>query len=231
MVMSRETCELDFFSKSGRIFSSLPCAVVLIVVMIDVLVKTFDLLCNVTSTFFVFYVRKMSPPSENRCFRGTDAKVFKLDVDKYTEFYYKEFLYAFLWCPVLSPLLCLVLPCEHSNIRDRAEAISVGVTKTHLIYCKEQVRNCWRMYCCDEGKVVREIPLTKITDVIVTEPAGGCLPENMLYKVAIETPGAKGTDGRPEIVINGLHKDDAYQLRSLVMKTTRPKRNDTMRRA
>ena len=179
---------------------------------------------------FLFFSDSKDMPSENTCF-GSDAKVFSLDVDKYTEFYYKEYLYSFMWCPMLSPLLCLVLPCEHRNIRDRAEAIRIGVTNTHLTHCKERVRTCWRMYCCDEGKVVREIPLHKITDVIVTEPAGGCFPPNMLYKVAIETPGAKGTDGRPEIVVKGLSKEDAYKLRSLVMKTKSVSRGaQTMRR-
>lgn len=173
-----------------------------------------------------------SPHATNVCFAGTSAKVFSLDVDAYTDFHVKEYLWSFLLCPPFWPITCSVIPCEGRNIRDRAEAIRIGVTKTHLIYCKEKTRTCWRISCCDEGKVVREVPLHKITDVIVTEPAGGCCPPNTLYTVAIETPGAKGPDGRPEIVVKGLHKEDAYKLRTLVMSThsTRGRGVNTMRR-
>ena len=172
-----------------------------------------------------------SSNSPDVCFAGTNAKVFPLDVETYTEFHFKEYLFALLFCPQYWPVTCLVIPCEQRNIKERAEAIRVGVTKTHLIYCKERIRTCWRVSCCDEGKVVREIPLHKITDVVVEEPAGGCCPPNMLYTVTIETPGATGDDGRPEIVVKGLSKEDAYRLRGLVMKTTptRPRAN-AMRR-
>ena len=169
--------------------------------------------------------------SQNACFAGTNAQVFSLDVEKYTEFHCKEYLWSFVLCPQLWPITCLVLPCEHQNIRDRAEAIRIGVTSTHLIHCKEKVRTCWRIPCCDEGKVVREIPLHKITDVIIKEPAGGCFPPEMLYTVAIETPGATGDNGRPEIVVKGLFKEDAYKLRALVMRTNSKRRGPkTMQR-
>ena len=111
----------------------------------------------------------MPQNSPDDCFTGTNATIFSLDVDEYTDFYFKEYIWSFLICPQLLPITCLIIPCEQRNIRDRAEAIRIGVTNTHLIYCKEKIPTCWRLSCCDEGKVVREIPLQKITDVIVTE--------------------------------------------------------------
>jgi hypothetical protein len=155
--------------------------------------------------------------SVDDCFAGTNAKVFSLDVEKYTVFHHQEYLYSFIVCPAYWPITCLVIPCEYQNIRDRANAIRIGVTETHLIYCREKVKTCWRLSCCDEGKIVREIPLEQITDVIVTEPAGGCCPPNILYKVSIETPG-QGGFSQPDVKIDGLTKDDAYKLRALVMK-------------
>ena len=166
--------------------------------------------------------------STNPCFAGTKATVFSLDVDDYVDFYYTQYLYGLILCPWFLPLSLSVLPCERQNIVDRARATQVGVSKTHLIYCKEKVRTCWRCSICDEGKIVREIPLNKITDVIVEEPAGGCCPQNILYHVRIETPGITGPKNIPEIVISGLSKDDAYKLRSLVMGRRRT--TNTMRR-
>lgn len=101
----------------------------------------------------------------DRCFAGTNATIFSLDVEEYTDFYFREYIWSFVICPQLLPITCLVLPCEQRNIRDRAEAIRIGVTKTRLIYCKEKIPTCWRLSCCDEGKVVREIPLQKTKEM------------------------------------------------------------------
>ena len=126
------------------------------------------------------------------------------------------------------PLLLSTLPCEYQNITDRANALQIGISKTHLIYCKEKTKTCWRCDVCDEPKTVHEIPLDKISDVVVKEPAGGCFPKETLYHVIIQTPGF--SDPEPEITVTGLSKEDAYKLRSLIMKREAKNKPDLMQR-
>ena len=66
------------------------------------------------------------------------------------------------------------------------------------------------------------MPFDKITDVIIVEPAGGCCPPEMLYRVNIQTAGRSGVEGA-ELTILGLSKEDAYSLRSLIKNKGRVK--------
>lgn len=165
----------------------------------------------------------------NPCFRDAKPhKTFRLDVDEYVAYNFDIYLRNLVCCLPCAPALLCVAPCERQNLTDYAEAIEVGVTKDALVFCKQKTKTCWRCQPCDSGRVVKEIPLKQITDVVVIEPAGDCCPRERLYRMQIQTAGKSGTEG-PELEIVGLKEADAYSLRTLV-KGGGKANNQVMRR-
>ena len=151
------------------------------------------------------------------CFREYRLrKAFTLDVDEYVSYYKKLFAREIvcLGCPLL-----IYAPCQPQNLRDYAEAVTVGVTSKEVVFCKEKTKTCWRLSPCDSGKVVKQIPFSQITDIEVVEPAGDCLPARALYRVNIQTASRSGAGAAgAELSVVGLKKEDAYELRSLVTR-------------
>lgn len=157
------------------------------------------------------------------CLRDrTDVrKVYRVDADEYTDYFFALYLRTAALCCACPLLLCL--PCEWRNLHDAASAVTVALTDTHLVYCREQVRRCWRLPPCDAGAVVREVPFEQITDVEVILPAGDCCPRQRLVRVRIQTAGRSGTEG-PELDIVGLDAPDAQDLRRRVRGVERQRR-------
>jgi hypothetical protein len=142
--------------------------------------------------------------------RGSSA--YRLDADAYVDYYCKVYLCQLACCGVPN-LLCL--PCVRSNLRDYADAVDVRVTASHLVYTRERIKTCWRLWICDQGRVEKSIPLEKITDVILVEPAGGC-PQRTLYTLQIQTASNSGAVG-PELEITGLPEASARALRGRLL--------------
>lgn len=150
-------------------------------------------------------------------------QTFRLNTDDVVYFYWTQFKYSLVFCPCVWPVTCPIAPCTKQNITDFAHAVDVKITKTSLVHTTQRIKTCWRCTVCDQGRITKEIPFEKITDVVVTEPAGGCCPPNILYTVAIQTAGRSGVDG-PELTITGLSKDDVYKVRSLIQQRRRGQR-------
>ena len=158
---------------------------------------------------------RAAPPT-NPCFRdAAPRRVFRLGVDDYVDYHCGVYLRNLVCCFPCAPFLACTAPCERQNLVDYASAVEVGVTRRALVYCKQKTKTCWRCQPCDSGRVVKEIPLDKITDVEVVEPAGGLCPRETLYRVYVQTAGRSGVDGA-ELEIVGLSGDDAYALRSMI---------------
>lgn len=74
------------------------------------------------------------------------------------------------------------------------------------------IKGC-RCDCQDQAEVTKTVHLENITDVKVAQPAGGCIPKNVLSTLSIETAGGSGI---PEIVAVGLY--DAEFVRRVRLK-------------
>ena len=157
------------------------------------------------------------------CFRDSPPeRILRLDVEEYVRYNWNLSLryLAFM------PFLIVIAPCRRQNLRDYAEAVEVGVTKDSLVFCKEKTKTCWRCAPCDSGRMVKEIPLSQITDVKVIEPAGDCCPRESLFRVQIQTAGKSGIEG-PELEIMGLSEQDTHSLRAQLKKG---RKNQVMKR-
>ena len=128
-------------------------------------------------------------------------------------------------CVLALPTYCLaplcILPCLRLNSRSYANAQHVAVTKHEILYVQTQYASCCRFACCDKGTIRKTIPIDRIQDVVLMEPAGGCLPKDVLYKIAIETAGGQSFDpksGRaiPELTLVGLSKHEATRFTETV---------------
>jgi len=64
-------------------------------------------------------------------------------------------------------------------------------------------------------RITKKIPIDRVADIQIIEPAGDCLPPNMLYTVMVQT-AAKSQEGA-ELVITGLSESDVYDFRNMVM--------------
>lgn len=150
------------------------------------------------------------------------STVFKLDVNEYVDYYCKVYLCQTV-CFGFPNILCC--PCEYYNLKDFASAVTVTVTNTELKYERERIKTCWRLSCCDSGRIEKNIPLNRIIDVILLEPAGG-FPPQTLYTIKIQTASNSGVN-LPELQIVGLKETDAKKLKSLLVKR---RTNNVMKR-
>lgn len=142
-------------------------------------------------------------------------KEYQIDVDEYVDYYFKVYLCQTFVCCGFPNLLCF--PCVLPNLRNYAEAVRVRVTNQDLIYTRERIPTCWRLSCCDQGRTQKVVPLNKITDVSLVEPAGGCPPQT-LYTIKVQTAGM-GMQS-PELTVTGLAEDDARDLYDRLQKKT-----------
>ena len=147
---------------------------------------------------------------------GGGSREYRLDADAYVDYYLRVYLCQLACCGAPN-LLCL--PCVTANLRDYASAVGVRVTATHLVYARERIATCWRLACCDQGRVEKSIPLEKITDVILKEPAGGCPPQT-LHTLEVQTASNAGAVGA-ELVLVGLREADARALREDLLRASR----------
>lgn len=139
---------------------------------------------------------------------------YRIDTTKYVDYYYKVYLVQTFVCCGYPNLLCL--PCTVANLRDFADAVTVRLTTQNLIYTREKVPTCWRLSCCDQGRTEKTIPLDKITDVALIEPAGGCPPQT-LFTLKIQTASRSGAIGA-ELSVTGLPEAKARELQSRLQR-------------
>lgn len=139
--------------------------------------------------------------------------VFSLDVEEYVDYFYKVYICQTI-CFGFPNVLCL--PCEYLNLKDYANSVKITVTDKELIYVRERIKTCWRLSICDVGRIEKNIPLNRIIDVVLVEPAGG-IPARTLYVLKIQTASNSGV-ASPELVITGLKKNDAEKLKSILTK-------------
>ena len=150
------------------------------------------------------------------------TKVFKIDTDEYVDYYYKVYWCQTICCGFPNLLCCC---CVHSNLTDFANSVTVTVTDNELKYEREKIKTCWRLSCCDAGRIEKNIAIKRIIDVALIEPAGGIPPET-LYRVKIQTASNSGVN-LPELKIVGLKKEDAEKLKKVLIKR---RDNDVMDR-
>jgi hypothetical protein len=123
-------------------------------------------------------------------------------------------------CPVVAPVAIYA----RANARTKARAQYLAVTEHEILYTQTKTTNCCRFACCDSGTVRKSIPIDRIQDVVLREPAGGCCPKNVLYTVNIETAGQTGGEGAPELSIHGLR--NAARFVEVVKKLKRAQMSD-----
>lgn len=126
--------------------------------------------------------------------------------------------------------LC-ILPCLRINARDQANAQHVAVTKHEILYVQTKYAACFRYSCCDRGTMRKTIPIDRIQDCVLVEPAGGCLPKQTLYRVKIETAGAQSFNPKTgqtqaELELVGLNKEEAVRFTQCV-KTLKRQMTDS----
>merc|ERR1711957_738003 len=89
------------------------------------------------------------------------------------------------------------------NLRDQINAQHCAVTRENVMYVKDRHLTSCRFECNWEGKFRKTIPLEKITDVEIREPAGRImcgLMEEKLVTVNIQTASTSGC----ELSLEGL---------------------------
>jgi hypothetical protein len=155
--------------------------------------------------------------------RTASRNTFLLDVDEYVDYNCKVYIFQTI-CFGFPNLLCA--PCVYANLKDFATAVKVTITNKELRFERDQIKTCWRLSCCDSGRIEKTIPLNRIIDVVLIEPAGG-FPPKTLYILKIQTASNSGVNA-PELVIEGLKKEDAIKVKSLLLKNKTPTTMDRL---
>ena len=133
-------------------------------------------------------------------------------------------LYAAFFFWPLGPLIVVALYglslapfFLRSNVRWRAEAHHVAITRDGIRFVQDRRKAWWGLSVCDQGKHSKTVPYDKITDCDILEPAGNVLcffVPRILYTVHVDT-ASSGSEGNPhELDITGLK--DPFGFKTLV---------------
>jgi len=138
-----------------------------------------------------------------------DAVRFWFDVDAEISYRYKMSwciaCSACSWPCMLPQLLC----CEKQNLTDAAKAKSVYVTKDMVVFHSKGFLTSCRCDCYFVGAVEKHIPLSRVQDVNLKAPGGGCIRQ-VLYTVDVQTAGGSAV----ELHLEGLK--EPYKFKELV---------------
>jgi len=137
---------------------------------------------------------------------------------------------------VLTGLACIpfygwvVAPClfcfginARDNSRDEAVARNLRVTREEIIYTVHKHKAGFRSDCSDVGTVTKTVPVDRLQDVLLIEPAGGCIVREVLYRADVQTaavgfvhPSINNPAGaRAELSLIGLKQP--HKFRDLVL--------------
>jgi len=141
--------------------------------------------------------------------------VFPFDSEKIISF--NTQLAQAQWC--VSPCTC---PCAminwywygQANLENLARGQTVKLGRTGITYTREPWWTACQWDCYKQGRTMKTIPLDKVTDVRVVDPAGVafcCCIDNVLSQAFVETASSP----LPEMTLVGLK--DAHGFRDAVL--------------
>jgi len=108
---------------------------------------------------------------------------------------------------VASPFLFCYSFGVHDNVRDEALVRNLRVTREEIIYTVGKHKAGWRCDCSDVGTVTKTVPVDRLQDVLLKEPAGGCIVRETLYRAEVQTAANSG--GVAQVTINNPTGDRA----------------------
>jgi len=121
-------------------------------------------------------------------------------------------------------LMCYSFCCAHDNARDEAVARNLRVTREEIIYTVHKHKAGFRCDCADVGTVTKSIPVDRLQDVLLKEPAGGCIVKEILTRAEVQTAANSGlgaptmdnpAGSRAELSLAGLKQP--HKFRDLVL--------------
>ena len=108
-----------------------------------------------------------------------------------------------------------------SNVRWRAEAHHVAITRDGIRFVQDRRKAWWGFSICDKGKQSKTVPYDKITDCDILEPAGNVLcffVPRILYTVHVDTASSGSESNRHELEITGLKDPHGFKTLVWAMK-------------
>lgn len=102
------------------------------------------------------------------------------------------------------------------NVRWRAEANHLAITRDGIRFVQDRRKSCWGFSMCDKGKHSKTVPFDKITDCDIVEPAGNmCLLfPRILFTVHVDTASSGNEGNQHELDTIGLK--DPHRFKNLV---------------
>jgi len=129
---------------------------------------------------------------------------------------------AYGW--MAAPFLACFGYFAHDNARDEAVARNLRVTREEIIYTVHRHKAGFRSDCSDVGTVTKSVPVDRLQDVLLKEPAGGCCVKEILYRAEVQTAANSGVGAptidnpagaRAELSLAGLKQP--HKFRDLVL--------------
>ncbi|KAL3945107.1 MAG: hypothetical protein SGBAC_000836 [Bacillariaceae sp.] len=107
-----------------------------------------------------------------------------------------------------------------SQVRWRAEANHVAITRDGIRFVQDRQKTCWGLPMCDKGKHSKTVPFDKITDCDINEPAGNAflIFPRILYTVNVDTASSGSESNLHELVITGLKDPNRFKALVWAMK-------------
>jgi len=111
----------------------------------------------------------------------------------------------------------------HDNARDEAVVRNLRVTREEIIYTVGKHKAGFRCDCSDVGTITKTVPVDRLQDVLLKEPAGGCIVREILTRAEVQTAANGGmaptmnspTGERAELSLVGLKQP--HKFRDLVL--------------
>jgi len=125
---------------------------------------------------------------------------------------------------VVAPCLACYGCNAHDNARDEAVVRNLRVTREEIIYTVGRHKAGWRCDCSEVGTVTKTVPVDRLQDVLLKEPAGGCIVKEILTRAEVQTAANSGygkptmdnpTGERAELSLAGLKQP--HKFRDLVL--------------
>jgi len=101
-------------------------------------------------------------------------------------------VYGWLAAPFLACYSCNA----YDNARDEAMVRNLRVTREEIIYTVGRHKSGWRSDCSEVGTVTKSVPVDRLQDVLLKEPAGGCVVKEVLTRAEVQTAANSGY-GKP----------------------------------
>jgi len=86
-----------------------------------------------------------------------------------------------------APFLACYGMNARDNARDEAVVRNLKVTREEIIYTVGKHSAGWRCQCSEIGAITKTVPVDRLQDVLLIEPAGGCIVKEILTRADVQT--------------------------------------------